>query len=109
MSRIPVKTGIRSRIWRVAEVIVPRFVPIEGVPHEQQTDRYPVPRAASWLDADAPIFPVSSQAIYESLRRCGQTIGMAGLTVHTLRHTAVKKWRQSEASLEGTKDRQRHG
>jgi integrase/recombinase XerD len=52
------------------------------------------------LDDDARIFPISSQTLYENLRRYGQAIGVDGLTVHTLRHTAAKLRRQSGASLE---------
>jgi len=52
------------------------------------------------LDDDARIFPITSQTIYENLRRYGKAIGVEGLTVHTLRHTAAKLRRQSGASLE---------
>ncbi len=52
------------------------------------------------LDDDARVFPISSQTLYENLRRYGERIGIAGLTVHTLRHTAAKLRRQSGASLE---------
>lgn len=52
------------------------------------------------LDDDAPIFPVSSQTVYENLRRYGRAIGIEDLTVHTLRHTAAKLRRQAGASLE---------
>jgi site-specific recombinase XerD len=57
-------------------------------------------RPLDTLDDDAPIFPVSSQTVYENLRRYGQAIGIEGLTIHTLRHTAAKLRRQSGASLE---------
>jgi len=52
------------------------------------------------LDDDARIFPISSQTLYENLRRYGEAIGVEGLTVHTLRHTAAKLRRQSGATLE---------
>ncbi len=52
------------------------------------------------LDDDARIFPISSQTLYENLRRYGARIGVEGLTVHALRHTAAKLRRQSGASLE---------
>jgi len=38
--------------------------------------------------------------LYENLRRYGEAIGVEGLTVHTLRHTAAKLRRQSGATLE---------
>jgi site-specific recombinase XerD len=57
-------------------------------------------RSLDTLDDDARIFPISSQTLYENLRRYGQTIGVEGLTVHTLRHTAAKLRRQAGASLE---------
>lgn len=52
------------------------------------------------LDDDDRLFPISSQTLYENLRRYGEAIGVEGLTVHTLRHTAAKLRRQSGASLE---------
>ena len=52
------------------------------------------------LDDDARIFPIASQTLYENLRRYGDAIGVEGLTVHTLRHTAAKLRRQSGATLE---------
>ena len=52
------------------------------------------------LDDDARIFSISSQTLYENLRRYGEAIGIESLTVHTLRHTAAKLRRQSGASLE---------
>ncbi len=52
------------------------------------------------LRGDARIFPISSQTLYENLRRYGRAIGVESLTVHTLRHTAAKLRRQSGASLE---------
>jgi integrase/recombinase XerD len=52
------------------------------------------------LDDDARLFPVTSQTLYENLRRYGERIGLDGLTVHTLRHTAAKLRRQAGASLE---------
>lgn len=45
-------------------------------------------------------FPISSQTLYESLRRYGRAIGIEGLTIHTLWHTAAKLRRRSGASLE---------
>jgi integrase/recombinase XerD len=52
------------------------------------------------LDDDARIFPISSQTLYENLRRYGDAIGVEGLTVHSLRHTAAKLRRRAGASLE---------
>lgn len=52
------------------------------------------------LNDDDRIFPISSQTLYENLRRYGKAIGIEGLTVHTLRHTAAKLRRRSGASLE---------
>jgi len=52
------------------------------------------------LDDDARIFPITSQTLYENLRRYGEAIGVEGLTVHSLRHTAAKLRRQSGATLE---------
>ena len=57
-------------------------------------------RALDTLDDNDPIFPISSQTLYENLRRYGAAIGIDGLTVHTLRHTAAKLRRQAGASLE---------
>lgn len=57
-------------------------------------------RSLNTLDDDARIFPISSQTLYDNLRRYGRAIGVEGLTVHTLRHTAAKLRRQSGASLE---------
>ena len=57
-------------------------------------------RPFATLGDDARIFPISSQTLYENLRRYGAAIGIKGLTVHTLRHTAAKLRRQSGASLE---------
>lgn len=57
-------------------------------------------RPLSDLDDDDRLFPISSQTLYENLRRYGEAIGVEGLTVHTLRHTAAKLRRQSGASLE---------
>ena len=57
-------------------------------------------RSLDTLDDDARIFPISSQTLYDNLRRYGQAIGVEGLTVHTLRHTAAKLRRQAGASLE---------
>lgn len=57
-------------------------------------------RPLATLPADARIFPVTSQTVYDRLRRYGTAIGVEGLTVHTLRHTAAKLRRQSGASLE---------
>lgn len=52
------------------------------------------------LTDDARLFPITSQTVYENLRRYGARAGVKGLTVHTLRHTAAKLRRQSGASLE---------
>lgn len=52
------------------------------------------------LGEDAPIFPVTSQTVYGNLRRYGEAIGVEGVTIHTLRHTAAKLRRQAGASLE---------
>jgi integrase/recombinase XerD len=52
------------------------------------------------LEPDGRIFPITSQTLHENLRRYGARIGVAGLTVHTLRHTAAKLRRQSGASIE---------
>lgn len=57
-------------------------------------------RTLDTLDDDARIFPISSQTLYDNLRRYGRAIGVEGLTVHTLRHTAAKLRRQAGASLE---------
>lgn len=57
-------------------------------------------RSLERLDDDARIFPISSQTLYENLRRYGKAIGVESLTVHTLRHTAAKLRRRSGASLE---------
>lgn len=57
-------------------------------------------RTFATLADDDRIFPISSQTLYENLRRYGRAIGVESLTVHTLRHTAAKLRRQSEASLE---------
>ena len=57
-------------------------------------------RSFTTLADDDRIFPISSQTLYENLRRYGAAIGLTGLTVHTLRHTAAKLRRQSGASLE---------
>jgi site-specific recombinase XerD len=52
------------------------------------------------LEDEARIFPITSQTLYDNLRRYGRAIGVDGLTVHTLRHTAAKLRRRSGASLE---------
>lgn len=57
-------------------------------------------RPLDTLDDDDRIFPISSQTLYENLRRYGKAIGIEDLTVHTLRHTAAKLRRRSGASLE---------
>lgn len=57
-------------------------------------------RPIEGLGEDEPVFPVTSQTIYGNLRRYGETIGIEGLTIHTLRHTAAKLRRQAGASLE---------
>lgn len=57
-------------------------------------------RSLDTRDDDARVFPISSQTLYENLRRYGRSIGIDGLTVHTLRHTAAKLRRRSGASLE---------
>jgi site-specific recombinase XerD len=57
-------------------------------------------RALDTLAPDDRIFPVTSQTVYDNLRRYGRAIGVEGLTVHSLRHTAAKLRRQAGASLE---------
>lgn len=57
-------------------------------------------RPLDTLDDNDRIFPISSQTLYENLRRYGNAIGIEGLTIHTLRHTAAKLRRRSGASLE---------
>jgi integrase len=57
-------------------------------------------RSLATLDDDARIFPITSQTLYDNLRRYGRAIGIDGLTVHTLRHTAAKLRRRAGASLE---------
>lgn len=65
-------------------------------------------RPLELLEDDAPIFaskvnpgePIASNTLYENLRRYGAAIGVEGLTVHSLRHTAAKLRRKAGASLE---------
>jgi integrase/recombinase XerD len=57
-------------------------------------------RPLTTLDADARLFPITSQTLYLNLRRYGDRADIPGLTIHTLRHTAAKLRRQAGAGLE---------
>lgn len=65
-------------------------------------------RPLELMDDDAPIFAspirpgeaIAGQTLYENLKRYGEAIGVDGLTIHSLRHTAAKLRRKAGASLE---------